>query len=115
MLNESAAATIILLLLGTAAHPAERPARDMHQHQRHANTTAPHWYDEDCCNLDDCRKAPTKAIEQVAEGYLVYGEHVIKHGDERIRPSRDADFHICEMTSEWGHKFIRCIYVPLST
>lgn len=82
------------------------------------------WYDPYCCNDKDCRPISSTAegwseVELTSVGYVWTSSrsgirHIIPHGDERIRPSRDGDYHACELPdSPLGYEYARCLYVPM--
>lgn len=66
------------------------------------------WYDPWCCNNTDCAPLKPEEVSVTGEGYLIKGEFFIPHGDERIRLSRDWDYHFCE----YPRGEARCFYVP---
>lgn len=83
------------------------------------------WYDAYCCNDEDCRPVSNAAegwseVELNSIGYVWTSSrsgirHVIPHGDDRIRPSRDGEFHACELPdAALGYEYARCLYVPLA-
>lgn len=66
------------------------------------------WYDPWCCNNTDCGPLKPEQIRVTSEGYHIKEEFFIPHGDERIRVSRDWDYHFCEYPKGEA----RCFYVP---
>lgn len=81
----------------------------------------PHWYDIECCNRRDCRKVSDLAgtgeseVIEVQGGWLWISsksgkEHFFPHGSDKIKPSRDGDFHGCE--SPTMHLTF-CLYIPM--
>jgi hypothetical protein len=66
------------------------------------------WYDPWCCNNTDCAPLKPEEITVNDKGYTIKGEFFIPHGDERIRLSRDWDYHFCEYPKGEA----RCFYVP---
>lgn len=66
------------------------------------------WYDPWCCNNTDCAPLKPEEIAVNSEGYIIKGEFFIPHGDDRIRLSRDFDYHFCEYPKGEA----RCFYVP---
>lgn len=72
------------------------------------------WYDEECCNELDCRPAHEDEVELRPGGYWVERIGLVSFTDERLRPSRDGEFHVCIVETEMGI-FLTCLYVPLST
>lgn len=65
-------------------------------------------YDLSCCSGMDCAVAPVGSVTATPGGWLIEikpGDHpaaafrawsgVVPHNDPRIKPSGDADFHIC--------------------
>ena len=89
----------------------------------HAHRAPSGWaYDHECCHHLDCAPAPQGAVREVAGGYQVTilpGTHpmvragapavagFVPHGDPRMRPSGDADRHVCILRGQ-----VVCVYVP---
>lgn len=80
-----------------------------------------HWYDRECCSLEDCAPVPMDVIRATDEGWLVRigpGDHptafkeqtrLIPFGHRRVRVSQDGDFHACLGVRT---NTIYCIYIP---
>ena len=66
------------------------------------------WYDPWCCNNTDCQPIKPEEVVATSEGYHIKGQFFIPHGDDRIRLSRDWDYHFCEYPTGQA----RCFYVP---
>ena|SRR5210317_1010936 len=79
-----------------------------------------HWYDAQCCNFRDCRPVSDLAtgyneVTEVQGGWLwkssVSGkEHFFPHGSEKIKPSRDGEYHGCETPNV---HLPLCLYIPM--
>lgn len=90
------------------------------------------WYDEDCCDDQDC-----KEMSQWSEDYsvsldptgnyyrvIIPEENIDKkiyidnskypYMQNRVRPSRDSDYHACIIKSPMAKPLLRCIYIPLN-
>ena len=66
------------------------------------------WYAPACCSERDCRPALAGEVKATTEGYLhIKSNTLLKWGDSRLRPSQDAETHIC-VTSNSAVVF--CIY-----
>jgi hypothetical protein len=80
------------------------------------------WYPPACCSGDedhgDCHRVATSKVSEVEGGYRVEGfKDVVPY--KQVRPSQDADYHICEGPnySEWGGSdspWIRCFFAPVT-
>lgn len=63
-------------------------------------------YPPGCCNGKECHPSP---IEMRKDGYwLPEVQVLVPYGDHRIKPSGDADTHICNNGSA-----VYCIYIPV--
>lgn len=100
---------------------------------RHNPLDPSHWYDIECCDLDDCKPIsgvkpngePWSEVTETPDGYRwqssqsgeVYFFPKIVEGapNKRIRPSRDGFFHGCEsiVGHEDKHWVGHCLYIPL--
>lgn len=95
----------LLLALGLAACGTAAPAHS--------------WYDSVCCNNRDCVPSSEEYLTFTKEGITVTlhpGDHpLVKKSVTRhfpwaqVRPSQDADVHICALSQS-----ILCVYVPFT-
>lgn len=101
---------IFLLLAGLVALPALA--------QRHDKHDPGHWYDYDCCALNDCAPIPPSAIRADRNGYHVHiqpGAHpLVKEAPVSgfvsypdARQSQDGAHHACIVAGK-----IKCLYAP---
>lgn len=67
------------------------------------------WYDPECCSARDCRPAIQGEIVVKDGGYQI-GEDRLAFNDRRVRPSQDAQSHVCR---SMHNKALLCIYVPI--
>lgn len=76
------------------------------------------WYDEDCCNIDDCRPAKPGEIKFTAQGYVAHGQ-LLKHDDPGVRQGKDRQYHIClvpvhpDLAMTTKENQVTCIYRPI--
>ena len=78
-----------------------------------------HWYEMDCCDLQDCKPASewSAEVEYLEDGVkITYGGEsvVLDYSDEdRVRPSRDFEAHMCIVQGDHvGDWYVRCFYYP---
>lgn len=73
------------------------------------------WYDPYCCSERDCKQLQPNEVTENSDQYLVIigGKTVyeIPKDSKVIRPSQDANFHICLSHVDMS---VRCFYVPLA-
>lgn len=85
----------------------------------------PHWYDIDCCGLNDCRPFTIGELFWTPEGFVVRRRflndgrtevtcppELIRFNDGRIRGSLDAAVHGCWLGISCK---ARCIYISSGT
>lgn len=67
-----------------------------------------------CCSGQDCRHAEPGEVTAVPGGWRIANTgEVIPQGDARIRPSRDADIHLCQRPDPaTGALFTPCLFLP---
>jgi hypothetical protein len=76
----------------------------------HAHNAPNGWaYDAICCSNQDCAPAPSGAVHETNDGYLIVatGEMVARWDAKR---SQDEDFHICR--SQTSGRLL-CLYAPV--
>lgn len=69
----------------------------------HPKAGGSHWYDGNCCNMQDCEPVEMGSIQPKKDGYAVhyissFGHEVkgfVPYGDPKIRPSKDFQEHGC--------------------
>lgn len=79
-------------------------------------------YDPWCCQSSDCHPIVARHVRSTPDGYVVTiqpGEHpmvrdhevthTIPYGAPAVRPSGDAEFHICLFPTA---ETVRCFYTP---
>lgn len=72
------------------------------------------WYDADCCSDRDCFPVEAKHLDngniqfKTQQGFL---ELNLRQHHDKIRPSKDENYHICMIPNEGAPKIL-CIYVP---
>jgi hypothetical protein len=88
------------------------------------------WYDTDCCDTRDCRPiSGTNAdgtrwseLREVEAGYEWTSSqtgrvYVFPHSSPKVRPSRNGEYHGCEIVvgegPANGASIGMCIYIPL--
>ena len=85
---------------------------------RYHNLNSPdHWYDHDCCNTLDCRPAVEGEVK-FRDGGVEYvpAKQFMPWGDKKLRPSQDANTHICPYQMYTGNGKVlrtRCIYYAI--
>lgn len=81
------------------------------QHIHHAQSNPKHFYDYDCCHLNDCAPIAANAVSETPKGYAVSirpGTHpmwkmtradvlrvVYPYRSPKVRPSKDGEWHVC--------------------
>lgn len=74
------------------------------------------WYDLYCCNEKDCKELKHDEVTEDGDSYIVIIDgkvvYEIPKDSKIIRPSQDANYHIC--TSPYNLAQPRCFYVPVS-
>lgn len=72
------------------------------------------WYDPECCSKKDCREVRAGEVRFVEEGvqHIPSGK-VFKWGDWRLKPSQDANTHVCLRGGLNGAEAI-CVYYAIS-
>jgi hypothetical protein len=77
------------------------------------------WYDENCCDGNDCHPAACDEISEERDGFhWHYGprpvdELVFAHS--KLRPSRDSDCHVCHQMLNGNPTNPICIYLKQTT
>ena len=72
------------------------------------------WYEYDCCSNRDCRPAQANELRFTPEGVLfVPTNRLFKWGDRYLRPSQDAESHVCLFTYGSEQNSARCVYYAI--
>lgn len=66
------------------------------------------WYDPECCSDRDCHPVDSRELAEAADGTWIYLPTGARFERSKIRPSRDARFHICVLESTGASL---CLYV----
>ena len=61
------------------------------------------WYPHECCGDEHCHSVPCTELNETWQG--VWWHNILFRRDQ-IKPSLDADCHVCEVT---GHPY--CVFV----
>ena len=70
-------------------------------------------YPSECCHDRDCREADPGEVEEVQGGYRVAPSATyLPHGDDRLRPSPDGRWHVCNQTPGDRTSPPLCVFVP---
>lgn len=74
------------------------------------------WYDEDCCNKQDCYPVADSEVGETAKGewkhFPTGATFKNEPGKKSIRPSQDSRFHVCiSKYTKTGY----CIYIVSGT
>jgi len=73
-----------------------------------AHQAASGWaYPPSCCSQNDCREFPGERMKETPRGYLFPSGLVLPYADDRIKPSPDGKFHICQ-----NRLRVICLFVP---
>ena len=72
----------------------------MHRARAHS------WYDGDCCGTMDCHPVPATEVEEIEPGVWKHIPTGFTFKGPNVRPSRDADYHVC---INYGRGL--CIYI----
>jgi hypothetical protein len=75
--------TLSLLLFTTSAF-SDDMSQPSHNHS---------LYDQDCCQLSECRPIACNELRPQADGTIVWQGNGIRA--QKIRPSKDKDCHVC--------------------
>lgn len=112
----------ISLILGVLALDACTPRHAFPQEHEHG-VNVPDWYDEGCCNKQDCRPVPYEDVEEIGPDKWLHkptGLVFENVGDDefdednyryQVRPSQDGRFHVCFTETSRGVFSGYCIYV----
>ena len=107
---------LLLAMLIVASSPALSQEHDHHR--------ADHWYDLDCCSLEDCAPINSRQSVAIVEGgvRVISKDHgidqIVPFGDERLRASLDSEWHICIIGTSaqpdftYESNILRCVYMP---
>ena len=69
------------------------------------------WYDHECCSDTDCRPVLAEDLDEVEPGVWKYLPTGNMFRGPQVRPSRDANFHVCIGASGTSY----CVYVQSGT
>lgn len=75
------------------------------------------FYSSQCCNERDCSPFARERVKLVEQGYIIDGNFIIGHLDNRLRetPLDEIEpYHLCKRVNEnaVSDKNTRCLYVP---
>lgn len=113
-----AALIVVLILFFLIVFGMSKVRAQEHKH----NAADPrHWYEMDCCNLDDCQPVPSDYIKETRGGYAITippGGHkkwpatqpvplkaLMPYSSKDVRQSQDQNWHVCANASR-----ILCVY-----
>lgn len=74
----------------------------------------PDWYDNDCCNNNDCRPVENNEVDffsdKFAQPIAIYthGDIIRVYDKSRWRKSKDERYHAC-----FRGEIVYCIYIPI--